>query len=276
MYRQWSHRIAATLTALSAVVAVGCSSDALTPTSPSLGGAPLGTSFLIGDTTSPTPEAGKIKVCKAGNVAGTFTVTGGAPATVLSPVTVPTGECRVVAENATTTGVNITVTETSAGLQSVTAVGLEGSVSFANGGVLFVNSIHGYTATFTNNVAPPPPPPPTGDKGCTPGYWKQSQHFDAWPAVYTQTTSFDTAFGIGTNWFSSSFTLLDALGQNGGAVNALARHAAAALLNSGSGFYPLTTAQVIARVQATYNGTYGVEVTKNYFAAFNEAVCPLN
>ena len=133
----------------------------------------------------------------------------------------------------------------------------------------------GASMTFFN-VLEPPPPPPTGNRGCTPGYWKQDHHFDSWPAAYTPGMSFNAVFGIGTNWFSNSFTLLDGLGANGGGKNALARHAVAALLNAGNGFYPQTTAAVIAGVQAAYaNGTL-IESTKNTFANNNELGCPLN
>ena len=33
------------------------------------------------------------------------------------------------------------------------------------------------TATATDSVAVNPPP---GGEGCTPGFWKQDQHFDSW------------------------------------------------------------------------------------------------
>ena len=69
------------------------------------------------------PEAGVAKVCKSGNVAGTFTVTVvQGSVTVASPIDVPAGECRVVAEVLANTQPRgqVTITETSAGLQSVT------------------------------------------------------------------------------------------------------------------------------------------------------------
>jgi len=89
--------------------------------------------------------------------------------------------------------------------------------------------------------------PTTTSQGLTPGYWKQSQHFFAW-RIYTQTDTFDSVFSVTV--FPSSFTLLDALAQGGGGVNALGRQGVAALLNAASGTlsYPLTTAQVITLV----------------------------
>ncbi|HYN10936.1 MAG TPA: hypothetical protein VES67_26370, partial [Vicinamibacterales bacterium] len=139
-----------------------------------------GTTNAVGDTTTSTPAFSRLKVCKVGNVSGTFTVSaapaGGGSPTVLSPITVAAGQCRIVAEDfdtATGVGGNITVTETSAGLQSISAqridapAGTISSFTFTNGQTLFLNSFHGYTITFTNNV--PPPPPPLGNGRFTGG-----------------------------------------------------------------------------------------------------------
>jgi hypothetical protein len=122
-------------------------------------------------------------------------------------------------------------------------------------------------------------------EGCTPGYWKQSQHFDSWMG-YTPTDLFATVFGesVTINYSDggkpqpvTNPTLLQALGANGGGVNALARHAVAALLNSSNTNvdYPLTTAAVIGMVtDALPNGDIaGAHTT---FATNNELGCPLN
>ena len=67
-------------------------------------------------------------------------------------------------------------------------------------------------------------------EGCTPGYWKQDQHFDSWEATgYEPGDSFDVVFGVAS---SNGWTLLEALDAGGGDENALARHATAALLNA--------------------------------------------
>jgi len=89
----------------------------------------------------------------------------------------------------------------------------------------------------------------TGNEGCTPGYWKQTQHFGNWEG-YTQNQDFDTVFGV--NLFNPNITLLQALQRKGGGVNRLARHGAAGLLSASSSgvFYPYTVAEVIALVQA--------------------------
>src|SRR5688572_12181592 len=122
----------------------------------------------------------------------------------------------------------------------------------------------------------------TGSSGCTPGYWKQPQHFDSWPTVapanYLPTDSFNAVFEIGTNWFPNSFTLLDALNAKGGGVNALARHATAALLNAAKEFYPISWEFVRTPLMWSYFGVpgYEVETIKNLFEGHNELGCPLN
>lgn len=124
---------------------------------------------------------------------------------------------------------------------------------------------------FYNSEVPPPPPPPSGGtEGCTPGYWRQPQHFDSWVG-YQPTDSFGTVFGVDHNG-----TLLQAVTANGGGVNALARHAVAALLNAGSTVdYAVNTAQVIQMVQAAFaSGDF--EATKDAFEGWNELGCPLN
>ena len=55
-------------------------------------------------------------------------------------------------------------------------------------------------------------------QGCTPGYWKQKQHFDSWEG-YAPGDSFYSAFGAGP----TDVTLLEALKTGGGGENAF-RH----------------------------------------------------
>jgi hypothetical protein len=119
----------------------------------------------------------------------------------------------------------------------------------------------------------PPVDPPKGGQGCTPGYWKQPQHADSW-AVYAPGDSFNATFGVSV---LPDTTLLQALGLNGGGMNALARHATAALLNSANGSvsYGMTQADVISAVQAAV-ASGDVEAAKNIFAGLNEKGCPIN
>jgi hypothetical protein len=116
-----------------------------------------------------------------------------------------------------------------------------------------------------------------GSQGCTPGYWKQPQHFDSW-AVYTQTDKYDSVFGVTA--FPASLTLLGALGQGGGGIYALGRHSTAALLNAVSPNvnYPITSVQVIALTKAALdsgNATL-IEQTKNQLESYNQLGCPIS
>ncbi len=117
---------------------------------------------------------------------------------------------------------------------------------------------------------PPTTPPPPGDEGCTPGYWKQEQHFDSYPAPYTPNTLFSSVFGVGP-----SIPLKDAAALEGGGENALVRHATAALLNAASGFYPFTVTEVIQAVQAAY-ASNDFETAKDIFDDANNLGCPLD
>jgi hypothetical protein len=119
-----------------------------------------------------------------------------------------------------------------------------------------------------------PPPPPF--QGCTPGYWRQEQHFDSWvPTGYAPGDDFNAVFGVSASF--DPHTLLDAVWLGGGGENALARHAVAALLNAShpdvNYFY--SASDVVSMVQAAYaSGDF--ETTKDLFDAANNAGCRLN
>lgn len=120
--------------------------------------------------------------------------------------------------------------------------------------------------------APTNTPQPSGGQGCTPGYWRQTHHFDSW-TNYSPTDSYNGTFGV-----NGSFnTLLDAVWARGGQENAMARHAVAALLNSVNPdvSYAYSEADVIAMVQSAY-ATGNFEGIKNLFETQNEKGCPLN
>lgn len=115
----------------------------------------------------------------------------------------------------------------------------------------------------------------SGGEGCTPGYWKQEQHFDSWTAPYAPSTLFSDVF---EDAFPSQ-TLLQVMQNGGGGLNALGRHTVAALLNSASSGvdYGQTAAGVIDAFNAAYPGTKAdYTVLKNDFAYDNEQDCPLN
>ncbi len=116
-----------------------------------------------------------------------------------------------------------------------------------------------------------------GSQGCTPGYWKQPQHFDSW-SVYTQTDSYDSVFGVTA--FPASLTLLGALAQGGGGINALGRHSTAALLNAVSPNvnYPISSSDVIALTKAALDSGDAtlIEQTKNQLESYNQLGCPIS
>jgi len=113
-----------------------------------------------------------------------------------------------------------------------------------------------------------------GGEGCTPGYWKQEQHFDSWVS-YAPGTLFSDVF---EDAFSGQ-TLLEVMDNQGGGLNALGRHTVAALLNSASGGvdYALTTAEVIDSFNAVFPGTKDdYNSLKFDLESENESGCPLN
>jgi hypothetical protein len=115
----------------------------------------------------------------------------------------------------------------------------------------------------------------SGGQGCTPGYWRQDQHFDSWPAAYTPTTKFSAVF-------ESAFgrkTLEDVVWLEGGGLDALGRHMVAALLNAANPDvdYGMTAAQVIDKFNAVYPGSKNAyEALKDEFERANERHCPLD
>jgi hypothetical protein len=113
-------------------------------------------------------------------------------------------------------------------------------------------------------------PPEVG--GCTPGYWKASQHFDSWEDPYDPTDLFNDLPG-----FADAFpglTLLQVLSLNGGGLNALGRHTVAALLNSAGGFGVDLPALQLAFNAAIASGDY--EPLKDLLDALNNQGCPLD
>ncbi|MBI5461684.1 MAG: hypothetical protein HY941_05805 [Gammaproteobacteria bacterium] len=123
---------------------------------------------------------------------------------------------------------------------------------------------------------------PQAGQGCTPGYWKQDQHFDSWPSAYAPSTTFSSVFGrdISIRFDKQTITnptLLQALSAQGGNINAAARHTVAALLNSASTDvdYDLSTSDVISLFQSNYPDGE-LDDMKDRLAKYNEQGCPLN
>jgi hypothetical protein len=201
----------------------------------------------------------------------------GAPQT--GTISLNDGECRMVAVYGGF-GADVTVSET-------------GAQSGFHLDRIDVSVIDGSGTTKTSNVAQPVTEFISGTggggvrgalaeffnatdavgEGCTPGYWKQPQHFDSWPAGYLPGDLF-------SKYFEDAFpnlTLLQVLSQGGGKLIALGRHTVAALLNAASGGvnYSLTVQDVIDGFNNTYPTTnYGPQ--KEIFEGFNTSGCPLD
>jgi hypothetical protein len=240
-----------------------------------------------------TPTTEQLKVCKLGDVAGSFSVTYSSPPGNdfgISAFTLNPGECRHIATASAISVATATIVEDAPPmgfhLESIDVDSAGDHVTPASSDVTTRTAVvtigedptgagvlpgpSGATVTFTNLADPFIP----GDEGCTPGYWKQSQHFDSWEG-YATGDDFDTVFGV--DLFNPDISLLDALNLGGGGVNALARHAVAALLNAASSGVDasLSEAEVIQLVQdAETSGDF--EAAKNTLAASNELGCPLN
>lgn len=113
-------------------------------------------------------------------------------------------------------------------------------------------------------------PPPSGGQGCTPGYWRQTKHFNNWTGYRPD------------QWYNQVFsvpyvkTLLQAVTAGGGGATALGRHAVAALLNAANPQvdYLFTKDQIIAMVQEAY-ATGQFEAIKDILEEQNEMGCPL-
>ncbi len=127
------------------------------------------------------------------------------------------------------------------------------------------------TCTFNNTYTPP------AGEYCSPGYWKQSQHFDSY-VTYNPSDLANTVFGV--NVFGSK-TLVQVLSSGGGGLDAYGRKAVGALLNASALESGLTPAEVIAKVQATIAGAPGGKAANGYFGGANPEFtilenCPLN
>ena len=135
-----------------------------------------------------------------------------------------------------------------------------------------------------------------GFEGCTPGFWRNhsavapGNQANAWiPTGYAAEDLFSAVFGRtitirvsgdrGRPVSITDPTLIQAVVAQGGDVNALARHAVAALLNASHpdvySYY--TVEEVIQMVQDALDGVgpYGIEDTKDLLETANELGCPI-
>ena len=239
-----------------------------------------------------TPTLEQLRVCKVGDVGASFSVTYSPDISGANPgndfditnFDLAAGECLHIA----TAGFPVTATI----VESAPAMGfhLESiSVAYAGNNVtpedtdvttrtaevtigedtdgMGGTGPSGATVTFENLADPT-----GGGQGCTPGYWKQSQHFDSWAdAGYDPDQLFSSVFEDAF----PGMTLLQVLSTGGGGLNALGRHTVAALLNAANPNVSYDVADVIGAFNAVFPGG-DYEGLKNIFAGFNEQGCPLN
>lgn len=138
-------------------------------------------------------------------------------------------------------------------------------------------SSRGFATLCPVDQPPPDNPPPSNDggtMGCTPGYWRQKQHYGNWVGY-----SPNQAFGAVFEDAFPSLSLGQVVRMKGGGLNALGRHTVAALLNAASPDvdYGMTPDEVIAAFNAVYPGSKAdYEALKDKFAAMNERGCPLS
>ncbi len=117
--------------------------------------------------------------------------------------------------------------------------------------------------------------PPQGGQGCTPGYWRQSHHYDSWVG-YSPDQLFSSVFA---DAFPGK-TLGQVVALGGGGLNALGRMSVAALLNASSTgvSFDLPEQLVINSFNSAYvsGNRRRIEDLKNEFDMLNNQGCPLN
>lgn len=125
-----------------------------------------------------------------------------------------------------------------------------------------------------------------GDEGCTPGYWKQEQHFDSYPVGITPNTQLDVLLGFEIPGYETT-TVLEALQLKGGGANALIRQGTAGMLNvlSPDVDYEYSQATTLRQFQDGLDPQLfdmwpdaddDLEERKDALDEANNAVCPLN
>ena len=130
---------------------------------------------------------------------------------------------------------------------------------------------------------------PCGGEGCTPGFWKNNaRNWDASAWVsFSPGNSFETVFGVDIDYLRGKGqskvydpSLLDALNANGGGINALARHAVAALLNTSSSCINYSYSDVGALIADVHDaimaGGVAIKALHSELAYYNEAGCPIS
>jgi hypothetical protein len=270
MSRVYSRVAAACLVTAIAAVVIACGDTQQSN--------PLSPSSRPSFTTVPGGPTGVFKLCKTSEKAGSFTfqltATGGGPGVDPFPATINitldadmTASCKNVFIPANpaawTSSMKITATElVPAGMTACNVAVYNGSTvlgDYPGSTTASVNLAYGQDVSIEwRNCATTPPVVISGG-GCTPGYWKQSQHFDSWPTTVHTGDKLSLYFATGAQMVDGkalgNYTMLDGLKMKGGsgiagANQILMRAAVAAYLNSAVNalHYPFSTANVVSMV----------------------------
>jgi len=287
-------RAAVFAAALLPILAVACGPDGSTNPDPAINAG--GPSLTAADFGAGNGLANfeHIEVCKYGSTADVTVDMQQAIGNSSVTYSFSDGECRVLGNFDGTIGLgpaDIQASESNipAGYQfdsvRTTIVGRNGasgsvSTSTTNSySIVGANNDIGILLEFFNSQIPT-----TGSEGCTPGYWKVSQHWDSWVG-YTPSQTLESVFDVPDGLGYDNKTLVQALSFQGGAgvsggAQILLRAGVAALLNSASPGvdYTMTTAEVIAAVNAALaSGDRATMITlAGQLDADNNLGCPLN
>ncbi|MCJ7706856.1 MAG: hypothetical protein MUO38_04470 [Anaerolineales bacterium] len=117
-------------------------------------------------------------------------------------------------------------------LLALVLVGLMAAIALLTAVIPVGDALWAEVLGISANVGMATATPAAGREGCSPGFWKQPQHFDSWPARFQPGDSFAAVF-LGLDGPAEP-TLLQSLEMGGGGLNALMRQSTAALLNAAS------------------------------------------
>jgi hypothetical protein len=162
-------------------------------------------------------------------------------------------------------------------LGGFTLAAVVSGVGFASGETTTASTPSTTTDTTpTTTTTPPTTTQPPGGEGCTPGFWKNlKQHEGFWTLDPDSLVSDLFTATAGSD--EGAQTLIEALENGGGGVDALLRHAVAAVLNARAGLdFPFTEAEIIAAVNAAIasGDAATIEALKNDLDEANNLGCP--
>jgi hypothetical protein len=133
-------------------------------------------------------------------------------------------------------------------LGGFTLAAVVSGVGFASGETTTGTTSTDTTPTTTETTPTTTTTPPEGGEGCTPGFWKNlRKHGEFWTLDPNQTV--ESVFSAATGPEGDQ-SLIEALENGGGGIDALLRHAVAAVLNAGSPAidYPFTVGEIVDMV----------------------------